>query len=108
MTRCWIARSRTSRWSTCRPRCGCPVHKSAFRVTHRFTRSLGQGDFGDLLSDFFGFDSGALIGLEYRFGMMRGLQAGILRTSDKTIQFFSQYQLKPQSETFPSAWPRWR
>jgi hypothetical protein len=30
-----------------------PVHKLAFRVTHRFTRPLGQGDFGDLASDFF-------------------------------------------------------
>ena len=42
-----------------------PKYKSAFRVTHRFTRPLGQGDFGSLLEDFFGFDSGALIGLEY-------------------------------------------
>lgn len=78
-----------------------PKYKSAFRVTHRFTRSLGQGDFGDLLSDFFGFDAGALIGLEYRFGLMSGLQAGILRTSDKTIQFFSQYEVKAQSASFP-------
>jgi hypothetical protein len=78
-----------------------PKFKSAFRVTHRFTRSLGQGDFGDLLNDFFGFDSSSLIGLEYRFGLMPGLQAGILRTSDKTINFFSQYSVKPQSESFP-------
>ena len=39
-----------------------PVHKLAFRVTHRFTRALGEGDFGDLANDFFGFDSGAQIG----------------------------------------------
>src|SRR4051812_154857 len=39
-----------------------PQHKMSFRVTHRFTRSLGRGDFGDLLNDFFGFDSGAQIG----------------------------------------------
>jgi hypothetical protein len=78
-----------------------PKYKSAFRVTHRFTRPLGQGDFGDLLEDFFGFDSAALIGLEYRFGLMPGLQVGILRTSDKTIQFFSQYEVKGQSESFP-------
>ena len=38
--------------------------KSAFRVTHRFTRPLGQGDFGDLAGDLFGIDSGALIGLD--------------------------------------------
>src|SRR5438552_3051311 len=36
-----------------------PEHKMAFRVTHRFTRSLGRGTFGDLANDFFGFDSGA-------------------------------------------------
>jgi len=73
-----------------------PRFKSAFRVTHRFGRPLGAGDFGDLAGDAFGLDSGAQIGLEYRFGVMRGLQAGVRRTSDKTIEFFSQYSLKQQ------------
>ena len=68
-----------------------PRYKSAFRVTHRFGRSLGLGDFSDLVRDLFGLDSGAQIGLEYRFGVMRGLQAGIHRTSNKTIEFFGQY-----------------
>ena len=45
-----------------------PKYASAFRVTHRFTRSLAQGNFGDLLADAFGTDGGAQIGLEYRFG----------------------------------------
>ena len=36
-----------------------PAHKLAFRVTHRFTRPLNQGSFGDSLSDFFGLDAGA-------------------------------------------------
>lgn len=70
-----------------------PRFKSAFRVTHRFTRSLGQGNFGDLASDFFGIDSGAQIGLEYRFGLMRGTQVGFYRTSDKTIQFFAEHNI---------------
>jgi hypothetical protein len=70
-----------------------PKFKSAFRVTHRFGRPLGQGTFGDLTEDLFGLDSGAQIGLEYRFGLMRGLQVGIHRTSDKTIEFFTQYSL---------------
>ena len=35
-----------------------PRFKSAFRVTHRFTRPLNQGDFGSLTEDFFGLDSG--------------------------------------------------
>ena len=70
-----------------------PRYKSAFRVTHRFGRSLGSGDLADLAGDLFGLDSGAQIGLEYRFGLMRGLQAGIHRTSNKTIEFFGQYNL---------------
>ena len=68
-----------------------PKFKSAFRVTHRFTRPLGDGSFGDLAGDLFGLDSGAQIGLEYRFGIMRGTQIGIYRTSNRTIEFFAQY-----------------
>jgi hypothetical protein len=67
-----------------------PEHKMAFRVTHRFTRSLGRGDFGDLLNDFFGFDSGAQIGLEFRYGLRPGTQVGLHRTSDRTIEIFGQ------------------
>ena len=40
-----------------------PKHRLAFRLTHRFTRPLDEGDFSDLLADFFGFDGGAQIGL---------------------------------------------
>lgn len=78
-----------------------PKFKSAFRVTHRFGRPLGAGTFGDLAGDLFGLDSGALIGLEYRFGLARGLQVGIVRTSDKTIEFFGQYTVVQQSGTRP-------
>jgi hypothetical protein len=78
-----------------------PRFKSAFRVTHRFGRPLGSGDFGDLVGDAFGLDSGAQIGLEYRFGVMRGLQAGIHRTSDKTIEFFSRYSVLQQQKNGP-------
>ena len=77
-----------------------PVHKLAFRMSHRFGRPLGQGDLGDLVSDFFGFDSGALIGLELRYGLVRGGQIGIYRTSDRNIQFFGQYELTSQ-KSFP-------
>ena len=80
-----------------------PRFKSSFRVTHRFGRSLGAGDFGDLAGDLFGLDSGAQIGLEYRFGFMRGLQGGIRRTSDKTIEFFSQYSLMREGGALPVA-----
>jgi Membrane bound beta barrel domain (DUF5777) len=75
--------------------------KSAFRVTHRFTRPLGQGDFGDLAGDLFGIDSGALIGLEYRFGIVRNGQIGIHRTSEKTIAFFGEYGVIRQSAQRP-------
>jgi Membrane bound beta barrel domain (DUF5777) len=78
-----------------------PRHKSAFRVTHRFTRPLGAGDFGNLLEDLFGLDSGAQIGLEYRFGLFRGTQVGIHRTSTRVIEFFAQHEVKAQSESFP-------
>ena len=78
-----------------------PRYKSSFRITHRFGRSLGSGDFGDLVSDLFGLDNGAIIGLEYRFGLFRGGQVGIHRTSDKTIQFMGQYSFRRQGEGSP-------
>ena len=73
-----------------------PRFGSSFRVTHRFTRSLGSGSFADLVEDVFGFDAAAQIGLEYRFGVMAGTQVGIHRTSDRTIQFFAQHHLIQQ------------
>jgi hypothetical protein len=78
-----------------------PRFKSAFRVTHRFGRPLGAGDFGEALENFFGLDSGALIGLEYRFGLMRGLQVGVLRTSDRTIELFTHYNVLQQGGARP-------
>ena len=78
-----------------------PRFKSSFRITHRFGRPLGQGDFGDLLEDFFGIDSGAQIGLEYRFGLMRGTQVGIHRTNDRTIEFFAQHDLMQERDGRP-------
>jgi hypothetical protein len=75
-----------------------PRHKLAFRITHRFARPLGDGDFGDLVSDFFGFDSGAQVGLELRFGLFSGTQFGVYRTSDRTIQLFAQQDLMQQGD----------
>jgi hypothetical protein len=75
-----------------------PLFKSAFRVTHRFIRPLGDGDFGDLASDLFGLDNGAVIGLEYRFGIIPNGQIGIHRSSNaKTIELFGQYGVTRQS-----------
>lgn len=78
-----------------------PRHKAAFRVTHRFTRPLGEGDFGDLASDLFGLDSSAQIGLEFRYGLVRGGQVGIHRTNDQTIEFFGQYSVFEQGDRWP-------
>lgn len=78
-----------------------PNHKSAFRVTHRFGRSITRGSFGQAAEAFFGIDDGAQIGLEYRYAIMRGLQAGLYRTSDKTIEFFGQYDWIQQSAAVP-------
>jgi hypothetical protein len=80
-----------------------PRHRAAFRVTHRFTRPLGSGSFGSLAEDFFGLDTGAQIGLEFRYGIRDGTQVGIHRTSDRTIQFFTQHEVKAQSDSFPFA-----
>ena len=78
-----------------------PRHKGSFRVTHRFTRTLGQGD-SAICRYLFGLDGGALIGLEYRFGLFRGTQVGFYRTSNaKTINFFVQREIKAQSGSFP-------
>ncbi len=78
-----------------------PKFRSAFRVTHRFLRPLGQGDFGDLAGDGFGIDGSAQIGLEYRFGIMTGTQIGIHRTSDRTIELFAQHEVLGQREGVP-------
>ena len=41
-----------------------PARKGAFRITHRFTRPLGQGSLTDLLADGLGTDGGAVIGFD--------------------------------------------
>ena len=76
-----------------------PKHKLAFRLTHRFARPLDEGDFSDLLADFFGFDGGAQIGLGLRFGLFRGTQLAVYRTSDRTIQLLAQQELLGQGRS---------
>lgn len=73
-----------------------PKHKLAFRLTHRFARPLGQGDAGDLLENFFGFDSGAQMGFGVSYGLLAGGQLTFYRTSDRTIQLGGQYELLNQ------------
>ena len=79
-----------------------PKFKSAFRVTHRFTRPLDCDTCAsNLFGDLFGLDNGAIIGLEYRFGIVKNGQIGIHRTSDKTIEFFGQYGVVRQDKGLP-------
>jgi hypothetical protein len=77
-------------------------HKSYFRLTHRFIRDLRQGSFGQLLEDLFGLDNGAVIGLEYRFGITDNLHVGVHRTLlSQTIQFFGRDDLWRQGDSMP-------
>lgn len=79
-----------------------PTMKSAFRVTHRFTRPLNCDTCpNSVVGDAFGIDSGAQIGLEYRFGIARNTQIGVHRTSDKTLAVFGQYMLTRQTRDVP-------
>jgi hypothetical protein len=77
-------------------------HQSYFRLTHRFARDLREGDFGSLAADLFALDNGAIIGLEYRFGITRNLQAGVHRTIlSKTIQVFGRFDGWKQGGALP-------
>jgi hypothetical protein len=78
-----------------------PSHKWAFRVTHRFTRSLGDRSLGDLASNLFGFDDAAQVGLEVRFGLLSGTQIGVHRTSDRTVQIFGQHNFLSERREAP-------
>lgn len=77
-------------------------HKSYFRLTHRFARDLRRGSFGDLASDLFSLDSGAIIGLEYRFGITSTVQAGVHRSIlGKTIDVFGRWDALRQHDGLP-------
>jgi hypothetical protein len=79
-------------------------HHSYFRLTHRFTSDLRNGNLGDQAADLFGTDRGAIIGLEYRFGITSAIQAGIHRSMlSKTIQMFGRWDALRQGESMPVA-----
>jgi len=73
-----------------------------FRLTHRFARDLRQGSFGDLADDLFSLDNGAVLGLEFRWGVTSTLQAGVHRsTLGKTLEAFGRWDPVRQSEKSP-------
>jgi hypothetical protein len=77
-------------------------HKSYFRITHRFARDLRRGSFGQLAEDFFSLDNGAIIGLEYRFGVTERLQAGVNRSIlGKTLETFGRFDAWQQGGARP-------
>ena len=77
-------------------------HQSYFRLTHRFAADLRRGSFGQLAENLFTIDQGAIIGLEYRFGLTSNLQAGVHRSMlSKTIQLFGKYDAWRQGDRLP-------
>jgi hypothetical protein len=79
-----------------------PVHGSNFHLLHRFNGNLRKGDFGDNLSNLFGIDQGATMSFEYRFGVMKHLEAIAARTNyDRNIQFSAKYDAFHQGEARP-------
>jgi hypothetical protein len=78
-----------------------PARKGVFHMTHRFTRPVGDGSFGDFMSDFFGLDSSSRVGLEVRYGLRPGTQAAIHRTNDRTIQMSAQHEFLAQTPERP-------
>jgi hypothetical protein len=77
-------------------------HHSYFRLTHRFARDLRRGSLGQLAEDLFSLDNGAIIGVEYRFGITSNLQAGAHRSMlSRTIQLFGRYDGWRQGGALP-------
>jgi Membrane bound beta barrel domain (DUF5777) len=76
-----------------------PRHGSNFTLTHRFNGDLTEGTFLDQLSTLFGMDNGAAIGLEYRYGIARHVEAVAFRTNiEQTIQFTGKFDEWRQGE----------
>jgi uncharacterized beta barrel domain-containing protein DUF5777 len=79
-----------------------PLHRGNFQLTHRFNGNLMNGTFTENLSNLFGLDQGAVVGFEYRFGIVRHVQAAVYRTAvDKTFQFYGKYDPVRQNESTP-------
>ena len=79
-----------------------PQWKSNFQLTHRFNGNLKRGSFSEQASNLFGLDQGAVVGFEYRIGIVRHVQAAVYRTAvDKTFQFYGKYDALHQNESMP-------
>lgn len=79
-----------------------PVRAGNFHLTHRFNENLRRDSFGTQLSNLFGLDQGATIQMEYRFGVMKHLQAVVSRTNvSRIIQFSAKYDAFQESASRP-------
>jgi hypothetical protein len=79
-----------------------PVHAMNFHLSHRFNEDLRNDSIGTQFSNAFGLDNGANIGLEFRYGVIKHLEAIVQRTSiGKTIQFSAKYDGWHQTATMP-------
>jgi hypothetical protein len=79
-----------------------PAFKGNFHLTHRFGGNLAKGSFGENAGNLFGLDQGAAIGLEYRFGVMKHLEAIVMRTNiDKVIQFTGKFDAIHEGASSP-------
>src|SRR5262245_25216063 len=79
-----------------------PARGANFHLSHRFNENLRQDSFGNQLSSLFGLDQGANIALEFRYGIVRSLQAAVLRTNlSRTIEFSAKYDTWHQRGSMP-------
>ena len=79
-----------------------PRNTGNFHLTHRFNENLRTDDFSTQIQNLFGLDNGANIGLEFRWGIMRHLEAIVQRTSiSRDIQFSGKYDAVHQSASRP-------
>ncbi len=79
-----------------------PRNRGAFELTHRFNENLAKGSFGSHADRLFGIDAGAVVGFEFRFGILRRVQAAAYRTTiDQTLQLHGKCDAFQQGEGLP-------
>lgn len=79
-----------------------PVHAGNFHLTHRFNENLRHDSFGTQASNLFGLDEGATIQFEYRFGVLKHLEAIASRTNvNRTILLGAKYDAFHESASYP-------
>ena len=79
-----------------------PRNRGAFGLTHRFNENLAKGSFGSHADRLFGIDAGAVVGFEFRFGILRRVQAAAYRTTiDQTLQLHGKWDAFQQGEGLP-------